>query len=252
MSSNPQHSSGMTIKDIAAKARVAPSTVSRVLNNSSYVSKATRKKIEEVISQYNYVPNALAKGLSQSSTNIVGVMVPEIDNPFFSGVIRGVAEVADAMNYNIILCNTDESIEKEMHIMRVLTGQRICGLLMSSAALEHQQTAEYVGAFQNLGIPVVMVDRKVIGGKFDGVYIDDEQALYDLTTLLINNGHRHIETLAGNTGLLLGQNRVMGYRRAFRTAQLECDERWIHAGQFSKEFGYKTVKQIPLIFANPQ
>lgn len=235
---------GLTIKDIAIKSNTSPSTVSRVLNNSGYVSAKTRKRVEEVINANDYVPSVLAQSLTKGVNDVVGVVVPEIDNPFFFMMMKGINEVADAKGMNIILCDSEENVEKEDRILKTLRNQRIRGLIAAPAAEKDKQDEAYVKRFQNLGIPVVLVDRELVNGAFDGVFFDDTKAIYDITTLLLNEGHRHIEILAGTKGLMLGENRIMGYKMAYVTKGLEFREEWIHYGKFTKEDGYEAMKRI--------
>ena len=104
----------ITIKDIAKKAQVSRTTVSRVLNDSGYVKEETRKKVMDVIKELNYTPSAIARSLSTSKTNTIGIIVPEINNPFFGEIIKGISQIADENNLNIILCNTDDKRDKEL------------------------------------------------------------------------------------------------------------------------------------------
>ena len=234
----------ITIRDIARQANVSPSTVSRVVNGSGYVSKVTRKKIEQIIKVHDYVPSAMAQRLSKGSNNIVGVMIPEIDNPFFSGIIRGIEEVADKEGLCVILCNSDENSSKEQRLVRVLKEQRIRGLLLTPAVGEHQQMAEYRQIFSQLEVPIVLMDRKVVGGDYDGIYFDDERAVLDITTILIQNGHTHIELLAGNQNLELARIRVNGYKEAFQCSGLSHESEWIHYCLFAQEEGYNIMSKI--------
>ncbi len=233
-----------TIKDIAQNADVSLSTVSRVINNSGYVSKKTRQKIECVIKEYDYVPSMMAKRLSKDSNRIVGVLVPEFDNPFFSGVIKGIYEIADSLNFCVILCDSNEDYEKELRIIHTLKEQRVQGLLISAALGENKQTLEYTKVFKNLDFPVVLIDRDIVECEHDGVYFDDMQAVFAITTLMINEGHRHIEILAGNQELSLGQNRTNGYKMAFSRAGIPYNDNWIHYSLFTQESGYKAMMEI--------
>jgi len=234
----------VTIKDIAERAGLSPATVSRAINGTGYVSDANRRKINEIINELNYVPNALAKGLSSNSTNIIGVMLPEIDNPFFSGIIKGIGSVADDLGFSIILCNTDENVEKEKRMLQVLRSHRVRGLLLAATANSGEQERDYAKRFESLGVPIVLIDREIMNTNFDTVLFDDQKALCDLTTLLLNEGHRHIFMLAGNVDLDLGMQRVNGYRKAYRNMRLEYNRDWICQGSFTKDFAYQAVKEL--------
>lgn len=220
------------------------STVSRVINNSGYVSKKTREKIENTIKKYDYVPSIMAKRLSKDNNRIIGVLVPEFDNPFFTNVIKGIYEVADSLNFCVILCDSSEDFEKELRIIPTLKEQRVQGLLLSAALGENRQTPEYTKVFNNLDFPVVLIDRDIVDSEHDGVYFDDMQAVFAITTLMLNEGHRHIEILAGNQELILGQNRTNGYKVAYSRAKLPYEDSWIHYSLFTQESGHKAMMEI--------
>jgi len=183
----------VTIKDIASRTGVSMATVSRVINNSGYVSSEKRKLVEEAIAEFNFVPSAMAKGLSRQNSNMVGALIPEIDNPFFSGVIHGITEVCDKKNLNLILCSTNESPEREQRFVRALREQRICGLIVASSVEEAYQNTDYAEIFQNMDCPVVLIDRNILWSDLDGVFTEDAGAMTELVSCLLNEGHRHIE-----------------------------------------------------------
>jgi LacI family transcriptional regulator len=234
----------ITIQDIATKAGVSLATVSRVINNANYVKEDTRKKVEEAIKELNYVPSAFARSLSKSETSIIGLVIPEIRNPFFGEVIEGVTEVADASNLNVLLCNTDENLEKEIRALRVLQEHRIRGLIITPVSGEDTFSREYIMAFRQMNIPITLVDRNIIYSDFDGVFFDDTKAIYDATTLLLKEGHRDIAMLAGNTKYTVARNRIEGYRKAFYVQGIEYSENNIYYGDFSKESAYEVTKRI--------
>ena len=121
----------ITIKDIARKANVSPSTVSRVLNDSGYVKEETRLKINQAIKEMNYTPSAIARSLSRRETNTVGVIVPDITNAYFGEIIQGISHVAEANDLNIIFYNTDNNLQKEIKALNILKEQRIKGVIMT-------------------------------------------------------------------------------------------------------------------------
>ncbi len=235
---------GTTIKDIAKQANCSMSTVSRVINNSGYVGTKTRKRVESVIKELNFIPSAMATQLSRGKNNILGVIIPEIDNPFFSGIIKGINEVSHQKGYNVILCDSEEDVHLEEKLIQTLKRQRVSGLLITSALREHQDPTYYMNMLNHLDMPVVLIDREIHGASFDYVCFDDEKAIYDVTTLLIQNGHRHIEMLAGNPDLILGQNRARGYKKAYAYSKLPYKEQWMHYSLFTKEAGYTAMKEI--------
>jgi LacI family transcriptional regulator len=234
----------VTIHDIAAKAGVSHTTVSRVINKSTKVSKDTIGKVEQAISELNYVPNAYARGLSRSETNVIGLVVPEIRNPFFGEIIQGVTAVADENDLNVLLFNTDESVDKEERALRILQEHRIRGLLITPATGQESYNKDYVQAFTSMKIPIVLIDRNIVHSNFDGVYYDDTKAIYDATTLLLDEGHRDIAVLGGNPKLKLALNRVAGYTKAFDEYGIPYDKSNIYYGDFTKECAYKQTNDV--------
>lgn len=233
-----------TIRSIARQAGVSPATISRVLNQSGYVGSKTRKKVEAAIKEMDYIPSALASGLPRNVSNVVGVVVPELSNSFFNGVIRGITEAADEKSLNIILCNTDEDYERERRVLRTLRGQRIMGLIMTPASEKPELGGEYVETLSRMGIPVVLIDRDIPGGGFDRVYTNDEAAVFDAVSLLIREGHRRIALLAGNPGFFHCRTRVDGFRRALSVAGIECDDSLIFYSKFTRDDGYQSMRRI--------
>ena len=235
---------GLTIRDIAKKANVSMSTVSRVLNNYPHISSATKQKVADVIHEMNYVPSVYARSLSSQNSNIIGVVVPEISNPFFGGVIKGITQIADQENYNILLCNTDEDQIKERNALRMLQEYRIKGLIITPVTERGEYDKDYVEMFRNFGIDLVLVDRDIKYGNFNAVLFDDTTALFDLTSLLIENGHRDIAILAGDPRHVVSKRRVEGYISAFGANGLEYKPSDIYASSFSIEGAYCVTKKI--------
>lgn len=234
----------VTIKDIASRTGVSMATVSRVINNSGYVSSEKRKLVEEAIAEFNFVPSAMAKGLSRQNSNMVGALIPEIDNPFFSGVIHGITEVCDKKNLNLILCSTNESPEREQRFVRALREQRICGLIVASSVEEAYQNTDYAEIFQNMDCPVVLIDRNILWSDLDGVFTEDAGAMTELVSCLLNEGHRHIEYLAGSLNAGSGKKRLQGFYQAFSDHGVPCQESWIHPSPYSSTEGYRIVQEI--------
>ncbi|MDA8228123.1 MAG: LacI family DNA-binding transcriptional regulator [Desulfitobacterium hafniense] len=234
----------VTIHDIAHKANVSHTTVSRVINNSKNVKESTRQRVEEAINELNFTPSAYARGLSKSETNIIGLVVPEIRNPFFEDIIQGVTEIADKNDLNVLLYNTDEKVEKEKKVLRIVQEHRIRGLIITPAAEQEESNREHFDAFHKMQIPIVFVDRNIAYNKFDGIYFDDTKAIFDATILLLNEGHRDIVILGGNKKLKLAINRVNGYKLAYQSMHLQYNEKNIFFDDFTQESAYTTTNTI--------
>ena len=228
-----------TIRDVAQKAGVAPITVSRVINNSGYVSDSTREKVQAAIDELGYVPNMLGPSLRFQQTMTLAVVITDITNPFWTTVTRGVEDVAQANGYSTILCNTDESEAKQEQYLQMLLRRRIDGILLVPACSE----PDSIALIQKQGIPVVVMDRQVPGIDVDIVRADSEGGAYKLTQYLLSLGHRHIAILAGPQSVSTSVDRVNGYRRALRDADIPERSEQVYWGEFTQESGFQLAMQ---------
>ena len=233
-----------TIKDIANRADVSTATVSRALNDSGYVGIKTKERIRNIAKELNYVPNAMARSLSKSESSVIGVVVPEITNPFFGEVIKGITSMADKNNLSIILYSTDEIVQKELRCLQLLKEQRVKGLILTSASEDEHFNSNYLKALQDLGIPIVLMDRDVKYSTFDAVFFDDIQGAFMGVDALIKAGHRRIAALSGPTVMRPGRDRLRGYKKAFFMNNIPLDENYIFYGEHSMKSGYRETKEI--------
>ncbi|KAA3656328.1 MAG: LacI family transcriptional regulator [Chloroflexi bacterium] len=226
------------IHDVAKRAGVAPITVSRVVNNSGYVGKETRKRVEAAIKELGYVPNALARGLRSNRTNTLALVISDITNPFFTMLARGVEDAASAAGYTVIFCNTDESETKEEKYTRILVEKQVDGVLLIPAS----SSPDSVDFFQSRQVQVVLLDRGIPNVKTDLVRCDSEGGAYRLTKRLIELGHKHISIITGPQGLSISEDRVAGYRQALSEATLANNE-CIYYGPLTQASGYGLATQ---------
>lgn len=229
----------VTIRDVAKLAGVSPITVSRVVNNSDYVSESTRARVEAAIDELKYVPNMLGPSLRFKQTMTLALVLTDITNPFWTTVARGVEDVAQANGYGIILCNTDESQSKQDQYLDMLLRRRIDGIVLVPA----HSAPEPVGMIQKQGIPVVVLDRQIPGIQVDIVRADSENGAYQLTDHLLSMGHRRIAVLAGPETVSTAVDRVMGYRRALTAHGLPEEAVAIYWGAFTVESGREMALQ---------
>lgn len=227
-----------TIRDVAKKAGVAPITVSRVINDASYVSEKTRKKVEAAIEELGYIPNTLGLSLRFKRTMTIALVITDIANPFWPTVARGVEDIAQANGYSIILCNTDESKEKQAQYVKMLLQRRIDGILL--APVSNDPTI--VRQIQTQNIPVVVMDRHVPDVNVDIVRGDSEEGAYQLTTHLLSLGHRKISILTGPRNVSTAVDRVNGFRRAFDEVGIRYTNDQIVWGKFSQASGYEMAR----------
>jgi LacI family transcriptional regulator len=234
----------VTIREVAKMAGVSNATVSRVINNSSTVKEKTRDHVLKVIKEMGYAPNEVARSLSKNETKTIGVVVPDINNPFYGDVIKGVSMLADKHNLNILLCDTNEDTEKEKNSLRMLKDHRIRGIIIGPASDTNKFNGEYLSILENLGIPIVLVGRDVKYSNFDGVFLDNVQGACDGVTALIQNGHKKIAIIAGSEESKPGRDRLGGYLKAMMLNSIAVREDYIFHGNFKLESGYEITRQI--------
>jgi LacI family transcriptional regulator len=228
-----------TIRDVAKLAGVAPITVSRVVNDSGYVSKETRARVEAAVKELGYVPNMLGPSLRFKQTMTLAMVVTDIGNPFWTTVTRGVEDVAQANGYSTILCNTDESEEKQDQYLHMLLRRRIDGILLVPAS----SSPDPIRLIQKQGIPVVVLDRSVPNVDVDIVRADSEAGAYQLAKHLISFGHRHITILAGPQGVSTSVDRVNGFCRALSDTGLDPCNTQVLWGNYTEESGYEMARE---------
>lgn len=234
----------ITIKDIAKHAGVSPATVSRVMNNTANVSESTKKKVLAAVEKYNYSPNIFAKALSRNESNTIGVVVPDITNPFFGEVIKGIVELVDKNNLIMILCDTGEDSKKEEDHLINLKSQRLKGLIITPTSDSNEFNSHYLSLLEDMGIPIILIDRDVKNSNFDGVFIDNVKASFDATMKLIENGHKRIALISGPEDSKPGRDRKKGYIKALKVSNIALDENIILKGDFKLESGYIHTKVI--------
>ena len=230
-----------TIRDVAKHAGVSPITVSRVINNNDYVSTKTRERVEAVIEELGYVPNMLGPSLRSKQTMTLALVMTDITNPFWTTVARGVEDVAQANGYSTILCNTDESEEKQKHYLDMLLRRRIDGILLVPASSDDPKPVQLI---QKQNIPVVLLDRHVPDIQVDIVSADSTSGAYQLTQHLQSLGHRRIALLTGRKTVSTAVERANGYLKALAETGIPNSEAQIYWGNFTVESGYDMTKKV--------
>lgn len=240
----------MNIKDIAKITGVSSATVSRVINNSGYVKTETRAKVLQAIKEYQYIPNAIARSLSTQDTSSIGVIIPDIENPFFSSAICGISEIAEKNNYNILYFGTNETSCIEHRYLEAVEGQRLKGVIITPISEIDHITRNYLNHLDEIGIPVVMFDRDLKGTHFDGVFIDNELSAYEGVEALIKEGHTRIAIITGPNTSKPGKERLAGYKKALNDYNIELNMDYISQGNFKLDKAYQCTKEL-LKLSNP-
>ncbi len=229
-----------TIRDVAKLAGVAPITVSRVMNDSGYVSAETRRRVEQAAAALHFEPNMLASGLKSKRTHTIALVLTDITNPFWTSVARAVEDEASRQGYTVIFCNTDESEQKQEQYLSMLLRRRVDGVLLVPAS----NSGETVRKLQAKEVAVVVLDRRVEGVEVDLVRGDSEQGARCLTEHLLSLGHRRVGMLAGPAGVSVSRERVAGYRMALTAADIAVDEALIQYDSFTVDGGDRMTRAV--------
>lgn len=218
----------ITLKHIAKELDVSISTVSKALKNSEEISRDTKERIQAFARLYNYKPNNIAISLKNKKTKNIGVIIPDIVHHFFTTVVRGIENYANAKGYNVIVCLSDESFDKEVINMEMLANGSIDGFIMSlSAGTEQKKDFNHLKEVTEQGIPIVLFDRVTNEIECDKVLIDDVQGAYMATKKLLEEGRRRIALLTTEDFFSVSRSRNKGYEKALKDFGLEVDENLI-------------------------
>ena len=213
-----------TLEDVARRAGVSVATAGRALGNYGRVSTKTRTLVLRAARDLNYHPNALARGMKQRLTYTVGLIVGNICNPFFSTIVRAVEGTLINRGYNLIICDSDEDVDKEISHSQVLFQRRVDGLIVSPTASSEGTSSGAVKLISERGIPLILIDRLVPGIRAPVVAADNMGGAFDATKYLLQLGHKRIGIIVGRKTLGSMTARVEGYRRALNSVGTTFDE----------------------------
>ena len=232
-----------TIKEVAAAAQVSVATVSRVLNDSGYVSGEVKARVLDAAARLDYQPSAIARSLKQDKTFMIGVIVPDISNPYFMGISRGIEDVVGPEGYQLMFCSSDEAPDKEARLLQLLREKRVDAIVLATAG----GNDEAAGKLAASGLPLLLIDRKLeteaIGSRLDLVAEDNEADACRLTRKLLEAGHVRIGVVNGPVRASTGRERDAGVRRAMREFGI-AGEPMTYNGEFSTEGGIRAVRKF--------
>lgn len=236
-----------SMNEVAKRAGVSIATVSRVLNNSESVNESTRLKILKAIKDLKYQPSRVAKRLRSKSvsSNLLGVLIPDIQNPFYVDVMRGIEDVAYRHNYAIIMCNYGQDEKKEIMYLDILKSEAIDGLIAAPVNENDQRLKSIIKD----GLPVVCVDRGLSGIDVDIVWVNNEEGAYAAVNHLVKSGYRRIAYISGLPSIPSSRMREKGYRRALADAGTEMEE-IVKYGNSSYDSGVELCAEL-LDLPNP-
>lgn len=227
-----------TIQDVARTAEVSPATVSRVFNGGR-VSAELAERVRRAAEQLDFAPNRVAASLRTRRGSVIGLLIPDIENPFFTAMARGVEDAAQRTGLSVVLCNTDEDVAKERRYLEVALAERMAGVIVAAASGERTD----LSGLRARGMPVVAVDRRPHGGEVDVVLVDNEVGSREATEHLLGRGYRRIACVTGPRGASTSEERLAGYRAATRELPYPAEE-FTRYADFRAEGGYRAMADL--------
>lgn len=191
------------------------------------------------MNELGYYPNSVARSLRSKKSFIIGLIVPDITNFFFTGIIGGIQKVLQTNGYRLILSNSDEDLENEKEQIKIYNSQLIDGLIIAPTTNDHSFLSDFLGNY-----PVVFIDRKPEGYKGDCVLINNTEVVYEAISYLIKKGHKRIGMITGLEGLTTTEERFLGYKKALTDYGISIDEKLIKKGNSRYDSGYKLTEKL--------
>jgi len=227
-----------TIYDVAKKAGVSPSTISRVMNAPEIVAEDTRQKVINAIKELAYIPNMMAANMPKKRTNSIGLIIPDITNTFFSNLIRGVQDVCEKQRYSVLVVNSDDSQEKEGRYLKLLYSRRVDGVILTVAGYREKEfPEEELSLLKKMNI--VLIDREINGFTAPIVKINNFSGAYSAVKYLLKMGHKKIMYLAGIKGTRTNQEREKAYLAALEDANINWKKEIV--GNFHLDVAYQKI-----------
>ena len=230
-----------TLHEVARRAGVSAMTVSRVVNGRGSVDSETRQRVEEAIQALDYVPNRIARGLISQKTQTIGIIVPDIVNPFFAPVVRGAESAARKAGYRVLLCNSEGDLRLEREYIEDLVAHRVEGLLLAPAS---DRSRSSILSLLRGGFPLVLIDRALPDADCDLIVSDNVQGARRLIEHLIAIGHREIAHVSDAEDTSTGRERLRGYREALEAAGIPFQPELVIRTTVDRIGGYRAAQEI--------
>lgn len=232
---------GMSIKDIAKKTGLSVSTISRVVNNKPGISEETRELVKLAIKKYHYVPNMVARNLINRKTNTIGVIIPDMSEMYFSRIVKGIDSMLSVNDYTMILCDSNESAEKEHKLLGVLHEKQVDGIILATVQTDQQLEKETLLS----SVPVCFIDNTPsLFRNYNSVSLDNAMASYLAIEHLYQLGHRKIAAIFGKQSESTGLERYQGFCKAIQDFNLVSEKDLVRFGDFKEQSGYDAVIDI--------
>jgi LacI family transcriptional regulator len=227
--------------DVAARAGVSVATVSRALSGDpKRVSAPVLQRIIDAAEELDYIPNNLARNMRAGSSRILGLVISDIGNPFFTAVVRGVEDVAQRHGYSLVLSNTDEDPDREAASLGVMAAERAAGLIIATT----NENGTALRRFADMGMAIVAIDRHIADLPTDSVVVDNESASHEAVTHLVRLGHRRIAIVGGPSDADTARERRRGYERALTEARIAIEPELVRAGDFRETAGLTVTREL--------
>jgi LacI family transcriptional regulator len=230
---------GSTIRDVAKLAGVSVATVSRVINKLGGVRPETEKRIEKAMEELHYIPNVLARSVASQKTKLIGMIVPDVENPFFAGVYSGADKVVREEAYTTLLGGSNDTYEREEELLQTMLEHQASGILLTPATIN----APWVDRIGNR-VPICLIDRDIEGADCDRVMIDNRRGTYDATKLFIQRGHSKLSIITGPMESTPGRERFEGFKQCLEDFGIELNLDYVKIGDFRESSGYQLGKQL--------
>ena len=229
------------MRQIAERARVSIGTVSHVINDTAKVREKLRQRVLKAIRSLGYQPSQLARGLRRNQTSMLVMIIPDVTNPFFPAVVRGVEDVAYSSSLRLVLCNTDNDPRKEISYLNELRSYRPAGWLVIPA-VDSEIAAQLKSAVS--GASVVCLDRQPKGWNGDVVLVANEAGAYSATRHLLRMGHSQLAVITGPLHLANAVERLNGFKRALAEAKVSIEPDYVQEARFERDSGYHAAKRL--------
>jgi LacI family transcriptional regulator len=230
-----------TIRDVAKLAGVSTATVSAAVTGSAYVSPILKSRVLVAIEQLGYSPDGVARSLKKGVSNLLGLILPDITNPFFTEFVQAAEGYAQEAGYSVLLCDSGEDLDKELAYLRLMRSHRVAGLILCPVGTTeiYESTAVRRG-----GLPVVLVDRRIPGLEVDTVTIDNYTAALEATRYLLDLGHSRVATIAGIAGRFTSDERLRGFRDALAERRNVVAASYIRHGNYLENEAFRVCCQL--------
>jgi LacI family transcriptional regulator len=229
-----------TVTDVAKRAGVSVSTAARVLSGRGYAAEETRRLVLEAAKDLGYVPNQIARSLRTNQTRMIGLLIGDVENSFYSTIARNVESVAKDSGYHVVLCNSDDDPENEREYLELLEGMRVDALIVTPTLKNRRQLARLM----DKGIVIVQIDRRVDGLAADAILVDNETGAASAVAHLAEAGHSRIGILTGELEVPTASQRLAGFRRALVEHEIPPREELIKTGSFHRAHAIEDATEL--------